>query len=464
MKTNDYASPIKFHVTQSLSDRKHLTAEGFLIIENVPVGRTGEMLYRPEDLPGLKGGPDGIVRVQRTADALFNPSFLASLNGKSIINNHTARGEDVTPANWKERSVGVMLNPRPGTADLSDCAVVDFLVTDPGIISFTRDTSVDVSLGYDAEYIPIKGKPGYYQQVDMIGNHGALVAKGRCGPRCSTGDRAHDADDSIHQPQQEIQMKAKPSFWERLRAAAKGGQADEVENLISEGEQSGAENPTTIVNLHGMPTQDDNTVPGYFSEHVESNNARFSALEEMISDLSQQLITAKTTRDCADQELAAQTVLSNELEAEAPEEFKAVAAKAQDSEFLADTFQQTIAAAEILAPGMRMPAFDPKAHPSKSLEVLTGIRRKALDMASFNTETRVFLDEAVGGKDLDTAKMSTDQVRTLFLSASSWRKSANNHQTRDANHGRVQQKAKKGPTTIAELNELHRAHHAKKVA
>ena len=175
----------RFYTTEQLGPKRSLTPEGFLLCEDVPLARPGEMIYGPDETP-IEAGPDGITHITRTLDELFKPETLASFNGKPVTNEHP--DEDVTPSNWKRYAVGVLLNVRKGTGDNEGLMVGDMLITDPETIEDIRGDKREVSLGYDADYK--KTGPGKGEQSNILGNHVALVERGRCGPRCAIHD--HD--------------------------------------------------------------------------------------------------------------------------------------------------------------------------------------------------------------------------------------------------------------------------------
>lgn len=177
----------RFYTTEQLGPKRSLTPEGFLLCEDVPLARPGEMIYGPDETP-IEAGPDGITHITRTLDELFKPETLASFNGKPVTNEHP--DEDVTPSNWKRYAVGVLLNVRKGTGDNEGLMVGDMLITDPETIEDIRGDKREVSLGYDADYK--KTGPGTGEQSNILGNHVALVERGRCGPRCAIHD--HDSN------------------------------------------------------------------------------------------------------------------------------------------------------------------------------------------------------------------------------------------------------------------------------
>ncbi len=68
-----------------------------------------------------------------------------------------------------------------------DILLADLLITDKAAIESVRAGLREVSCGYDADYEQIE--PGRGRQRNIIGNHVALVEKGRCGSRCAIGDK-----------------------------------------------------------------------------------------------------------------------------------------------------------------------------------------------------------------------------------------------------------------------------------
>lgn len=161
------------------------TPEGYLVIEDVPIARTGAQLYAPDEI-GLTGR-NGVVRVEREEEEVFRPETLASWNGKDVLNDHPSDGELVTVDSWRRQTCGTVLNPRRGEGADSDLTLADLVVKDPKTIRDIKNGKVEVSGGYDCEYEQLG--PGRGRQKNIIGNHVAFVDKGRCGARCAVGDR-----------------------------------------------------------------------------------------------------------------------------------------------------------------------------------------------------------------------------------------------------------------------------------
>ncbi len=102
---------MQWFITERLGENQSLTPEGFLLCQNVPVARTGMILYAAGEVPISPAG-DGIVRITRGPEELFRPETLASFNGKPIADDHP--DDPITPANWRATSVGHMQNVRKG--------------------------------------------------------------------------------------------------------------------------------------------------------------------------------------------------------------------------------------------------------------------------------------------------------------------------------------------------------------
>ncbi len=449
-----------FYVTEKIGPKQSLTPEGFLLCEEVSLARTGMMVYGPDETP-IKAGPDGIVKIFREDDEVFNPKTIASAMGKPVTNDHPE--EDVTPDSWKELTHGIMMNIRRGEGAMDDLLLGDLLITTPEGIEAIQSGKREVSLGYEANYE--ETGPGTGRQSDIIINHIALVEQGRCGPRCAISD---------HKPtlSKGDSMKTKSKIFDALMRAFKAKDAEEVEKLAKEvadeGEivTGGEEGGDTHIHIHnggasepaGEVTGDDGEEGrAKFSDddlqaHIEQNAAEHAAMMERIEALEAKLNGGETS----DEEAMPEEALD-----EFPEEMKEEAAKAKDSAYLADSFQDTVAMAEILVPGIRVPTFDRAAKPGKSYKQVCGLRRQALDLAYGQPATRGILDELLGGKPLATASMTCDAARTLFRSAAAMKRAANNSsgRTGDVIGAGVKQA---GPMTLAEINRRNAERWGKK--
>jgi Uncharacterized protein conserved in bacteria (DUF2213) len=177
---------------ERLSPNQELTHEGYLICRNVPLARTGTMIYGPHELRNedggfLDAGPDGFIYVDRPEDEIFNDYTMKSLEGKPVTIHHPAViGNLANPDNWKDLSVGFVMNVRR-SPDNPTLLIGDLVITDRSAIEHVRNKRLrEVSMGYTAHYD--QEDAGFAIQRNIQANHLALVQQGRCGPLCAIGD------------------------------------------------------------------------------------------------------------------------------------------------------------------------------------------------------------------------------------------------------------------------------------
>lgn len=169
-------------------------------------------------------------------------------------------------------------------------------------------------------------------------------------------------------------------------------------------------------------------------------------------------------RDRRDGDEANKEILG-ELEFEAPPGTGDRARKAKDSAFLEDAFQDTLAKAEVLAPGIRLPTFDVKALPTKTFRAIDILRKTALDLAYNKADTRGVIDQAMSGRALDSKVMSMGARRVLFNAAASQIGDGNNQRATDRS-GSFEAggglKPKAGIQSLSDLNRVNREKYARK--
>ena len=182
MKARTQDETGRWFAPERLSARQSMTPEGFLLCEAVPIARIGTLLYDEselvnEDGPLIEGGAGGLVTIERNADEVFRVETIASFEGKPVTLAHP---EDfVNPGNWRELSMGITQNVRRGDGVENDLMLADLLITDVQAIEDVRNGLRQVSCGYDAEYEQLAVGRG--RQTNIVGNHVALVERGRCG-------------------------------------------------------------------------------------------------------------------------------------------------------------------------------------------------------------------------------------------------------------------------------------------
>ena len=206
-----YGTKISPHMTD--------TPEGYLVCHDVPIARTGDMVYRAGEL-GLEGDPDRPVTVRRYAEDVFDPAAVASFEGKDVTAGHPA--ESVGPANHAAYSKGHVQNVRREGEKL----VADLLVKDAGLISDIRNGVVrEVSCGYLCSYEP---EGDHYRQGNIRGNHVAVVPRGRAGREVAIKDQAAQ--------EAEKGRKHMSEFWKNFLTAfgmaAKDASPEELGTMV----------------------------------------------------------------------------------------------------------------------------------------------------------------------------------------------------------------------------------------
>jgi hypothetical protein len=195
------ASPLSDHISE--------TPEGFLLVVDCPIARTGWQSYTVRDLPQERAEDLGIdtsnqgasIDLYRPEDEVFSPEFLASLNGKAITDNHPPEGQFITPANFHQYACGHIQNVRRGTEQMDDGEwpiLADLLISKASLIEKVRNKSArQISLGYD---YGIRRDGKRVDQTDMVGNHAAVLAKGRAGDLIAIGDSAEVVAEKLDEP------------------------------------------------------------------------------------------------------------------------------------------------------------------------------------------------------------------------------------------------------------------------
>ena len=425
-----------FHTASRIGARRHLTPEGFLVCEAVPIARTGWMVYAPGEVP-LHPGPDGYVMVERDAGTLFDPVCLLSFIGKPITNDHPVNG--VSPSNWSSVAVGSVHNVRRGEGADYDVMLADLLVTQDRAIRDVQSGKVEVSAGYDATYE--QTGVGQGRQLQIIGNHIALVERGRCGPRCAIGDRLHN-----HEPK----GNAMPTL--KKRVAVSDAVKEMIANLTLLDEQADDDGDAVHVHVHtgdsGKPGRDPDDDP------IE---ARFRGLDERMTAMSDSMAAvADAVSKLVPPAPAARTGDDGESEVDDAEG----RGRTGDSSALATGFRAVMADAEVLVPGISAPSFDAAAPRAKTVDSMCQLRRRALDAFYLTGDGKVTIDSIRSGA-LDTSAMTCADVAVAFRQAAGTKRLLNNRAaTGDSRQTPAAAKPALRPPTIAEVNAANRKFYA----
>jgi hypothetical protein len=460
----------RFYTVESLSPNRHMTAEGFLVLENVPLARIGEQIYGPGETP-LAPNRQGFVRVLREPDEVFRPETIASAQGKPVVRDHPESLE-VTPGSFRKLTSGVILNPRRGTGPDSDVMLGDLQIMhgdeiDTLLTAFGRGERPEVSMGYDCDYEE-EGEPGsgLGRQRNITFNHVALVDQGRCGPRCAIGDvapkgRKRMAKNTFRSAIDGLRHAFKSKDEKKIEEAMK--EAEKEADAAAEQEEAG----TGAVVIHNHPPMDakksgDEKEEEEMKKRVDGIEKKMDDGFKRIGDSLEELKKGKEKE--GDGETEANKKILGELEMEAPPGSGDKARKAKDSEFLSDSYQRTVADAEIIAPGLRVPTFDRAAAPGVSFDAICGTRRRALDIALTQPEIRTLIDNISNGRGYDSKTATCDSTRMMFNAAVAMKRQLNNGSSVSNRVADLANKGNTGPISIADLNKINAARRGEKVA
>lgn len=401
-----------------------MTPEGFLLCSDVRIARTGPMLYTNDEMPDIAPEPGrNMITIERNADVLFHPDAILSFAGKSVTNDHPS--VFVTPATVKRDEIGVVLNPRRGEGLDSEYLIADLLIKEEQAIKDVKDGKREVSCGYDAEREAIK--PGYGRQTKVIGNHVALVDRGRCGPACAILDSQKGLD------------MAKRTTWDRLRTYFKNKDEAAFEEEVKKAEDAEEETAAEKKEREDKEKAED-SLKRIIGDAIKPISDRLTALDAKVAKIKDDAANGDDeTEDSDDDE--------EEAKKKKAEDKKAKDA-VTDSASLAPVFNDTLARAEILAPGIGFPTFDAKATSKATTDAICALRVKALDKAYNDPARRAHVVAVLGGKPADFAKMTCDAADVVFHAASELARSANNQRAvGDRGAGNVND----GPMTAAKL-------------
>ena len=203
----------------TLSPNIDRTPEGYLICRNVPINRTGVQVYGAGEL-GLPGEPDKAVQVYRLEEDVFAPAALASFEGKDITRGHPP--EMLTAENQAGYSKGHLENVRRD----GENTVADLIIKDPALVSDVENGVLrEVSCGYNCTFEPYRDG---YRQTGIIGNHVAVVPRGRAGSTVAIKDAAGQAEKGRNNHMSEFWKSVLTAFG----MAAKDASPEELDTMV----------------------------------------------------------------------------------------------------------------------------------------------------------------------------------------------------------------------------------------
>lgn len=429
--------------TEQLGPTQSLTPEGYLLCSSVPIARIGSQIYAAHELPALAAGNDGLVTVIREESEVFAPDTVASFEGKSVTVFH----QFVDPSNVKRVEVGHAQNVRRSEVE-RDLLIADLLIKDERAIDLVRfdpdkpnkKVLREISCGYDAEYVQVE--PGVAYQRKIVGNHVALVERGRAGPRCSIQD------------EEIMPIAKKPNavgeYLAKLLRAVRTGDAALIKRTADEAEASAEEEEKRAA---------DEAAEEEAKAEREKTADTLASIAKTVDALVTAVAALSKTRD-GDEELddngqpkgktGDEELTEEEKEKKAADE---AAEEEKEKTATADAMRDTASRAEILLPGFAMPTADSV----PNLAAVVAVQRKVLADVMKTADGKTSVAPLLAGRTVDA--LTADAVGTVFTAASEMAKQANN--ARGARRG-VQTKDFGPAITAADINRRNAEFYASK--
>ncbi|PRH41090.1 hypothetical protein C6T65_17535 [Burkholderia vietnamiensis] len=424
---------MRFFTIQKLGPKRSLTPEGFLLCEDVPVARTGDMLYAEGEVP-IEAGPDGLIRISRTPEEVFRDETMASCQGKDVTLDHP--DDFVAPANYTTLTRGVMLNPRRGSGIEDDLLLADILIKDPSAITAVQDEEIEeVSLGYEADYEQVS--PGRGVQRNIVVNHVAIVPRGRCGPRCAIGDKEPEMKTK------DSKTSRRPAWLDRLMQSMKAKDDAGVEEALKEGQEAMDEESEEEREAREAKEKEGKTgdALAQILKTVKALDARMAKIEARDAD-------PDDDDDDDDDDGKKKPTDDTIIEAE-------TAGKLDQSEvdlYTGDSARLIAARAEILAPGVKLPTLDGLKTKDRAV-ALCKCQRRALDQAYETDAGRAAIAPFLGRRAPDFDTLPAQVVDAIFTGAAELMRAKNNA---GSSSGKVTTRDFGKAKTIADINAQNR--------
>lgn len=272
---------------------------------------------------------------------------------------------------------------------------------------------------------------------------------------------------TVHDDGKGAFAKILDGFVERFKASAADPTkidkiAREFRDEFGETAEMGTSPGDTHVHIHGNPGEGNAEKPGQgfvsdedFQAHVRKNDDEHKVMADGIAELRGKFDGLKPPDN---EEIPGE--VADEMEAEANEGEETKARTAHDSAPLSSSWQATAAGAEVLSPGIAMPAYVRDAKPNNTLIVMCKTRSMALDAAYRTAAGKAIIDEITRGRPpkLD-GSAPCGQIRTLFFAAVAAAKAVNSGATRvyAADGTTIVDPTHKAPPKVPTNSELNKA-------
>jgi hypothetical protein len=380
---------MNFYAPGELGKSRRMTPEGFLVCEGVAIARTGQQLYSQKELP-LDANNDGHIVVDRNASEVFREETIASFEGKPVTVEHP--NEFVSPETWKQLAVGVVQNVRQGSGIDDEFLMADLLITDQAAIKYVNKELPELSCGYDSEYEQTEA--GRAIQHNIIGNHVALVDRGRAGPRVAIKDSQSEV----------TQMSGK-----------KVKIIDRLLNLLT------AVKTKDQAALDRVLTEDDepDDVEGFGAMDKKINDA----VDKRMKDWEEKNGKKEEKKDDEKKEEKKDEVEDAVLSAEELAKNPSMLGRVWVGDSVAPFVKEILARAEILSPGMSVSTTD-----AVSQKGLKNFMLNSLLKANTTDEGKACINPLLYGRSLET--LDGPSLLNVFTGAAEMRRVQNNAASR----------------------------------
>lgn len=171
---------------------KEVDKNGFWYLPRTPISKVGVFPYLGKQIsPTLE--PDKVFYVFRSPEALEKSVPTWDNPPKPFIEDHTLLGNGFTPID--DRPVqGIIYSPFYENGVL----YANLAIYSEDMKDKIESGKKEISLGYFCDYKQspgiYEGQPYDYIQINLVGNHGALVDAGRCGSDIRVFDSKYSMD------------------------------------------------------------------------------------------------------------------------------------------------------------------------------------------------------------------------------------------------------------------------------
>ena len=254
--------------TTQAATQRTITKDGFLVVP-ATISKVGVFDYLATEL-GLK--EDGIKKVARTEKSLFSDETIKSFENATLTVGHPKDG--VNAKNWKQLSVGVVRNVKR----VGDELTAEAWIYDESAIKTVQENGVEqLSCGYDCDIKPSTVQDADFEMSPMIGNHVAIVAKGRCGGSVKLADE----DKTIMGKTAKILDAFLGAFGIKLSDEQKK-QIEEEEKSGEEGKEPKGEQPTEPKEKQSEPEnkKEDDVNKAEYEKKLAAKDAEIQQLKE----------------------------------------------------------------------------------------------------------------------------------------------------------------------------------------